>query len=62
MKETPHSFNDSGDISGDRFDLPQCDFDRSNECNPADILRLVDLLNGVNSTKPWLGAVLPVSP
>lgn len=47
-------------ISGDVDNLYRCDIDHSGACGPADITRLVDLLNGVNTSRAWLGQVLPV--
>jgi len=32
-----------------------CDIDRSDACNPADLLRLIDLLNGAGDYEPMLG-------
>jgi hypothetical protein len=42
--------------------LTQCDIDRSVDCNAADILRLIDLLNGASAFDPWLGRSLPPCP
>ena len=39
-----------------------CDTDRSGICGPADILRVIDLLNGADVYDPWLGRTLPVCP
>jgi hypothetical protein len=49
-----------------RIDPPlpmyQCDIDRSGKCLPADILRVIDLLNGAHCFYPWNGACLPEWP
>jgi len=44
------------------LEIWQCDIDRSEVCNPADILRTIDLLNGVGTTWPWLNVSLPPRP
>jgi hypothetical protein len=36
-----------------------CDVDHSGVCGPADILRVIDLLNGADQFDPWLGIPLP---
>ena len=40
----------------------QCDTDRSAACPPADILRVIDLLNGGGANVPWLNKSLPQRP
>ncbi|MGB2985614.1 MAG: trypsin-like peptidase domain-containing protein [Phycisphaerae bacterium] len=40
----------------------QCDADRSDLCAPADILRVIDLLNGADAYDPWLEKSLPDCP
>lgn len=40
-------------------ELWQCDADRSGHCAPADILRVVDILNGGGDLASFLGASLP---
>ncbi len=37
----------------------QCDIDRSGQCTPADLLRLIDLLNGADDYMAWNGISLP---
>jgi len=44
------------------YQIHQCDADRSGLCGPADILRVIDLLNGADVYDPWLGRTLPVCP
>jgi len=44
------------------YPIWQCDSDRSGLCAPADILRVIDLLNGADTYDPWLGRTLPVCP
>ena len=41
------------------FAIWQCDIDRSDSCGPADILRIVDLLNGAETYEIWNGRTLP---
>lgn len=41
------------------FEMCQCDIDRSEVCASADILRLIDLLNGADAYEPWSGRTLP---
>jgi len=36
-----------------------CDADQSGVCGPADILRVIDLLNGPDQFDPWLGVARP---
>jgi len=38
----------------------QCDTDRSGVCQAADILGVIDLLNGADAFDPWLNAGLPI--
>jgi len=38
----------------------QCDIDRSDICSPADVLRVIDLLNGAGANSLWLNRSLPV--
>ncbi len=38
-----------------------CDADRSGDCNSADILTVIDLLNGAGAFDPWNGSPLPVN-
>jgi hypothetical protein len=40
----------------------QCDADRSGQCQPADVLRAIDLLNGAGEYEPWLDIALPACP
>ena len=40
----------------------QRDIDRSGLCGPPDIVRLIDLLNGVSTSRAWLNATLPPMP
>jgi hypothetical protein len=42
--------------------IASCDVDRSGLCAPADILRVIDLLNGADAYVPWLGQPLPACP
>jgi hypothetical protein len=42
--------------------MHQCDIDRSGICAPADILRVIDLLNGADVYDPWLGQTIPPCP
>jgi len=45
---------------GRELDYPySCDIDRSGACNPADLLRLIDLMNGAGEFAPALGSVMP---
>lgn len=44
------------------YPVEQCDVDRSGTCAPADILRVIDLLNGADAYDPWLGETLPECP
>jgi hypothetical protein len=37
----------------------QCDLNHSGQCEPQDILRLIDILNGANEFFDWLGYTLP---
>jgi hypothetical protein len=37
----------------------QCDIDRSGQCTAADLLRLIDLLNGAEAYATWNGVSLP---
>jgi len=37
----------------------QCDTDRSGACQAADVLGVIDLLNGADAFDPWLNASLP---
>jgi hypothetical protein len=39
--------------------LYSCDVDQSGVCGPADILRVIDLLNGADCFDPWLGVSRP---
>ncbi|MGB2985790.1 MAG: hypothetical protein WBE26_07895, partial [Phycisphaerae bacterium] len=38
-----------------------CDVDHSHRAAPADILRVIDLLNGADTYNPWLGTPRPVN-
>lgn len=40
----------------------QCDADRSGICNPADVLGVIDLLNGAGPLEPWNNVFIPVCP
>lgn len=42
--------------------LSSTDMDRSDTLTTLDLIRLIDLLNGANSTRAWLGIVLPARP
>ena len=37
----------------------QCDLDDSGECDPGDLIRLIDLLNGGGSFDAWFGTQIP---
>ena len=40
----------------------ECDIDRSDACDPKDLLRLVDLLGGADMYDPWNGRTLIACP
>ncbi len=40
----------------------QCDIDRSGQCGPSDILRVIDLLGGAEAYDAWVGQSLPACP
>ncbi len=44
------------------YSMWQCDVDRSGLCTAADILRLVDLLNGAEAYSAWLGEEVSMCP
>ncbi|MGB2987940.1 MAG: hypothetical protein WBE26_18885, partial [Phycisphaerae bacterium] len=49
-------------LSGTPCEQWECDADRTDLCAPADMLRVIDLLNGADAYDPWLGQTLPVCP
>jgi hypothetical protein len=44
------------------LEIWQCDINRSSLCEPSDILRLIDLLNGAGVYDSWNGQSLPACP
>jgi hypothetical protein len=50
------------DVAPLPWGLYSCDMDHCGQCALADILRLIDLLNGAGAFEPWNGTVLPENP